>query len=303
MRQVLRVVLALALSCGSVGGSFAAELVLASASKEGRSGGVSDIATLQKAAGEGNLKAVVRMAELLESGSIIAKDRAKACQMYGFVADSYATIDRYDPAADLVARAFRGAAGCYAEGVAISGWARNMAAAADLLFHAGVILQDPKSLFELARLYLSGEGVPQNPTMAIRFLESAARKQYAPAQALLGSMMWEGKVMKRNPASGLALLILGKERTSADNRAWIASLCDDAMITASKEIERQALALVDKWKAVHGNPVSNSIDTVATVPSPSKSPERGFGVNGTDSYGNQTTRANVPPAAASQQDH
>jgi TPR repeat protein len=302
MRRVFSVVLALALSGVSISGSLAQDS-FQTASRVAQSTD-SSVAALRKAAEDGNLRALVHMAELLDGGTLVAKDRLKACQMYGVVADRFASVDRYDPAAGLVAKAFRGAARCYAEGRDAPGWQRNMSAAADLLFHAGVILQDPESLFSLARLYLSGEGVPQNPTMAIRFLESAARKQFPPAQALLGSMMWDGKVMKRNAASGLALLILGRERTSPDNQAWINRLYDDAMITAPKDVEMEALALVDKWNSVHGNQASTTIETVATVPAPSKSPTRelkGLDLDissGTDSYGNQTTRANVPPGAA-----
>jgi TPR repeat protein len=303
MRRVNGLVLALALSGVSIGGSLAQESFQTVARVAQTTD--SSVAALRKAAEEGNLRAMVHMAELLTSGTLVAQDRLKACQMYGVIVDRFATVDRYDPTAALVARAFRGTAECYAEGLGAPGWQRNMNAAADLWYHAGVILQDPESLFALGRLYLAGEGVPYNAAMAIRFLEGAARKQFAPAQAVLGSMMWEGKVMKRNAASGLALLILGKERTSPDDRAWIASLYDDAMITASKDVEREALDLVDKWKSVHGNQTGNTLETVATVPAPAKSPTRelkGLDLdisNGTDSYSNQTTRANtdLPPAA------
>jgi hypothetical protein len=85
------------------------------------------------------------------------------------------------------------------------------------------------------------------------------------------------------------------------------------MITAPKEIEKEALVLVDKWKSVHGDPASNSLPTSATViagdpslpPTPVRSPVRqlkGLDLNQAtsgDSYGNTVTRAIVPPGAAS----
>jgi hypothetical protein len=150
----------------------------------------------------------------------------------------------------------------------------------------------------------------RNPTIAIKYLEESARKGHPPAQALLGSMMWDGKVMKKRPAAGLALLILGKERTSEEDRAWIFALYDDAIITASKELEQDAVTLAEKWKSVHSDPATNALQTVATasgeeVPPPSRSPLRqlkGIDINqakGADSFGSLPTGAVVPPSAGS----
>ncbi len=318
MRQVFGIVSALALSCVSVGVSVASESPVVFGSDELRVAeaafqtGQPDVglAALEKAAGRGNVAASLRLADVYDQGKMVPQDRVKACEIYTSIVDSHEKVDRFHPLAGPVGAAFRKAGNCYAKGLNAIGWQRNMSAAAELFFHGGMILQDPESLFELAKLYLSGEGIPQNTALAINSLDSAARKQFPPAQALLGLMMWEGKVMKRRAASGLALLMLAKERTSQENRAWIGSMYDDAMITASKDIEDEALTLVDKWNSVHGNPHTNSLETVATVagqvevPAPSKSPTRELKglkldiANGTDRFGNQTTRANVSPAAA-----
>ena len=187
-----------------------------------------------------------------------------------------------------------------------------MRAAADLYYHAGVILQDPESLYELAKLYLSGEGILQNTTMAIHFLDTAARKQYPPAQAMFGSMMWEGKVMKRRPESALALLMLAKDRASSEHRTWIIGLHDDAMITAPKSVEEQALILVEKWRSVHGVEAEMVTDTASQseIPTPIKSPARQFGdvkfQNEADRFQNLNTNTYTPlknsPGEKSQSD-
>jgi hypothetical protein len=216
-------------------------------------------------------------------------------------------VDRFDPGAALVATAFRRTARCYAKGFAKPGWERNMRAVAELYFHAGVTLRDPESAFELARLYLSGEGIPQNTALAVEMLQNAARRHYPPAQALLGSMMWEGKVMKRRPAQGLALLVIGRERASSDNRPWIAILHDEALIAAPKPVEREARGLVEKWNSVYGAGGDRTLVASKTplnnpsIPTPAKSPTRELNgidfdfINGmSESFENRTTRANVP---------
>jgi hypothetical protein len=96
------------------------------------------------------------------------------------------------------------------------------------------------------------------------------------------------------------------ERTTPKDRVWISTLYDEAMITASEEVEREALELVDKWKAVHASQDNNSIQTVAplkqnlVVPTPSKSPRRGLQTEFADGEGGITdkTTASHKPASA-----
>jgi TPR repeat protein len=112
-------------------------------------------------------------------------------------------------------------------------------------------------LFELAQLYLKGEGVRYNPRLAISHLYTAARKQYAPAQALLGLMKWEGKIMKRRSSEGLALLIMAKDADDPVNspveyRTWINQVYDDAFLTASRSEEYESAALARTWKKAYG---------------------------------------------------
>lgn len=310
MRQVFGVLTAFALSCASISGGYASEPAGREASHRNSMSLENEhvgqgLAALHQAAQKGNLGALLRIAELFDKGKGVPQDRLKACQIYGVSADIYAKISRFDEGAEMVAMAFRKAAECYAGGLEARGWKKNLRTAAEFYYHAAVRLQDPESAFELARLYLSGEGIPQNTTLAIQMLEIAVRKRYAPAQALLGSMMWEGRVMKRRPEAGLALLILGKERTKPENRTWITSMHDDAIITATKDVERQARALVDKWKSINGGSANEPLEAVRTVkvPAPAPSPTRGFkGLNldiltGTDTFSTQPTDANISPSA------
>lgn len=235
----------------------------------------SDIIALKRAASIGNYSAILRLAEIYDSDEFEARDPRMACGYYIRATELAGKVDRFHPEAHRLATAFRRAADCYAEGVGTPNGGKDLNMAGNLLFHSGVMLEDAESLFKLGKMFLSGDGIGPNLGMATRFLENAARKQYPPAQALLGSMMWEGKVTKHKPVAGLALLILGKERTQAKDRAWISSLHDEAIITASKDVEREARQLVEKWKSVHTNgvPTSAPMQHLA-MPSPSKSPVR-----------------------------
>lgn len=234
----------------------------------------SDVIALQRSASQGNLSALLHLGEIYDSQEFQQRDVKKACSYYVLATKHAGKFNRFHPEAQRLAAAFRRAADCYMEGVGTLG-GKDVNMAGNLLLHSGVILEDAESLFKLGKLFLSANGIGPNLGMATRFLENAARKQYPPAQALLGSMMWEGKVTKHQPVAGLALLILGKERTEAKDRAWITALHDEAIITASKVVERRARQLVEKWKAVHsGNAPGSVSPQQLAIPSPSKSPSR-----------------------------
>ena len=177
---------------------------------------------LERAASQGSLHAMLRLGNIYREGKLVAKDELRACELYSGAAERNARLDKFYAAAHLVAEAFRRVGMCYAKGLPAPGWEKNVSMAADLFHQAGVMLDDPIALYELGKLYLSSDGQMYNPAIAARHLEAAARKRYAPAQALLGSLMWEGKLIKQRQAPGLALLILGKEAAAPEDRGWIA---------------------------------------------------------------------------------
>lgn len=315
MRQIIGAVAALAFLWAPAGSASAAGQSMRSPAEEYstaedafRDGRVDiGVQALERAAGQGSLYAMLRLGNLYREGKLVPKDEVKACGLYSLAADLNVRLDKFYAAAHLVAEAFRRAGMCYAKGLDAPGWEKNVTLAADLFHQAGVMLDDPVALYELGKLYLNGEGEMRNPALAARHLEAAARKRYPPAQALLGMLMWEGKVIKRRPASGLALLMLGKEAASPEDQAWISRAYDDALITASKDLEREAVALVDKWRSVYGsqNTIQTATPTVPSdIPPPTKAPGKDGPVgtasakNDKEQYGSQPTGGNVPPAAA-----
>lgn len=309
MRQIFGALAAFALMCVPVGDMSAAAQSTRSVTEEFtitedafRDGRIDvAVASLERAVDQGSLWAMMRLGNLYADGKAVTRDELKACQLFNLAADKFHRLDKFYSAAHLVSEAFRRTAACYAKG--LPGWDRDLAMAAKMYQHAGLLLEDPIALFELGKLYLT-ESEYHNAAIAARHLEAAARKRYPPAQALLGFLMWEGKHIKQRKANGLALMLLGKEGTSPEDRAWISTLSDDAMITASEEIEREAMVLVDNWKAVNGGVNPNALQVASPpVPSPSRAPGKDVPgllnqsgtANAPAEYGSQPTRAYAPP--------
>lgn len=319
MRQIIGAVAALAFLWASAGSADAAGGSMRSLAEEYstaedafRDGRVDiGMQALDRAAAQGSLHAMLRLGNIYREGKLVPKNELKACELYSVAADRNARLDKFYAAAHLVAEAFRRAGMCYAKGLPYPNWEKNVSLAADLFHQAGVMLDDPIALYELGKLYLTSEGQIQNPAIAARHLEAAARKRYPPAQALLGSLMWEGKVIKQRQASGLALLMLGREGAAPEDRAWISRSYEEALLTASKNTEREALALVDKWRTIYGSPAGNPVQTASPqqlspdVPPPVRGRARegeaisAEGLSGGEKalYG-QTTGSNIPTSIA-----
>jgi hypothetical protein len=63
--------------------------------------------------------------------------------------------------------------------------------------------------------------------------------------------MWEGKLVKRQPVNGLALIVFALESAKPEDKAWIDSIHQEALILASKEEEAQAIRLAHDWKKAY----------------------------------------------------
>jgi len=65
---------------------------------------------------------------------------------------------------------------------------------------------DAEAQFYLGRMYLNGEGVKQDSTKAMEWLEKATEQHHMSAQAVLGSMYFFGKGTDKNRQKGKELI-------------------------------------------------------------------------------------------------
>ncbi|MEJ2123224.1 MAG: tetratricopeptide repeat protein [Alphaproteobacteria bacterium] len=216
-----------------------------------------DLATLQAAADRNFFHAQLQLGRIYNEGKLVAQNKVKACELFEAAVIGHTGYDKTHPQAKAMGEATRLLGLCYLEGASSGKWKSDPERAAALFLKAGATFEDPSALFELAQLYLQGKGARYNPRLAVNYLYSAARKQYAPAQALLGHMKWEGKLMKRRSTEGLALLIMAKDANNPINsphkyRAWINRQYEDAKLTASHSQEYESKARARTWKKAYG---------------------------------------------------
>jgi TPR repeat protein len=83
---------------------------------------------------------------------------------------------------------------------------------------------DPRAQFALAIMYDTGDGVPHNWPLAVKWFTRAAEGGYAVAQAKLGLMYLFGWAVPRDPVEAAKWYALAAEQGYAPAQARLASL-------------------------------------------------------------------------------
>ncbi|MGD9869113.1 MAG: tetratricopeptide repeat protein [Hyphomicrobiales bacterium] len=247
------------LALGSPGSLAAAEKAAFSSATEAYRSGLTALAAgrtgdavtaLGVAAEGGVIGARLKLADIYAHGTGVQKDAVKAFEYYRSIADQYADISPRHPIAPYVAKAFVALAGYYREGIPGRDLAASPARASRLLHHAASYFGDAEAQYQLARMYLTGEGVNRNPRLAVNWLANASQKQHAASQALLGDLLWRGiDDIQRQPLKGLALLSLARQNAAGSEDAeWIEEVSAKALSQAEPNQLELASRLYDKWR-------------------------------------------------------
>lgn len=207
------------------------------------------LASLEFSAKRGVLGAQLKLAALYGAGDVVARDDGKAFRYYRDAADGYADISPAHPVAPLVGKAFLALSGYYRAGVPAIGLKPDPKRATGLLSHAASYFGDPDAQFELARMYLDGDGVTKNVSLGVNWLAKAAKKQQLGAQATLGELLWRGSDVRRRAGRGLAILMLARDRArnAGDDQEWVVRLAETAWAEADHGARQEAEALALVW--------------------------------------------------------
>jgi len=196
-------------------------------------GSMVSVADLSEAAGQGDLAARLEMGRRFAQGRGVEKNEAGAAAYFRGIISEYENVSAHDKRGPHVAAAFLEMARLYKAGVPEANIGASPAQAFSFLHHAASYFGDPVSQFELAKLLMSGDGVTKNTRAAAQWLLSASRKGYAPAQALLGDLLWHGgDGVKRVAGDGLGLLAIAHRNALGDDKVWVSKMFEAARVEA-----------------------------------------------------------------------
>lgn len=214
---------------------------------------VGAVRALEYAASQGHLTAQYKLGRMYAGGEGVPTNDLKAFEYFSKIADENA--DAIPGTADgrMVGSAFVALGSYFIDGIKGSYVKPNPDRAFDMFNYAASYFGDPDGQYNLARLYMKGQGTARDPRQAARWMKLAAEKGHAPARAAFGEMLLRGgEGVPRQPVLGLMWLALARESADPAREAWILERNDAAFASASPADRTAALALVERQQVATG---------------------------------------------------
>ncbi len=218
------------------------------------------VADLSAAAGKGDLAARVETGRRLALGQGVSQSDIRALTYFRGIVAEFKDIGAHDKRAPEVAAALLELARLYRNGVPEGNIESNPAQAFSFLHQAASYFGDPAAQVELAKLLMKGDGVKQNTHAAARWLLVASKKGYAPAQALLGNLLWRGgEGVTRVAGDGLGLLAIARYNALRDDKPWVTKMFEAARSEALPGDILEANAFIVQESKVSHFPLTSEI--------------------------------------------
>jgi TPR repeat protein len=211
------------------------------------------VPALKYAAGAHLFLAPYYLARIYSDSNGPLTDHAKAYDLYLKMAEEHTDVDPDDDQrAPYVAKAMTQIAGYLMTGLPEVGLKANPRLAAEYLREAAQFFRDEDAQFELAKLYLRGEGITSDVPYAKHWLSVLSQKGHPGAQAFLADLLWRGKYMKADPVRALALISVAVANAPPYERVWIEDIYQNIYCGAAQGIRKQATGLVADWRTRYG---------------------------------------------------
>ena len=203
---------------------------------------------LEAAAEQGDILAQWKLGRMYADGDGVTQDDYKAFGLFSRIADARGDESRESMHAGVVANAFVALGAYWLDGIPQSPVKANPAHAAKAFNYAATYYGHPEAQYQLARMLMDGaaSGRPE-PRLALRWLNHAAEKGHARAQAVLGRTLILGEATQRQTLRGLMWLQVARDNADARRDVWIVDLHRKAFEAASEDDRRQAAAQAERY--------------------------------------------------------
>lgn len=197
---------------------------------------------LRYAADRGLLLAQYHLARLYADNAGATTDHAKAYDLFNMIVEKNArVVDVYDDdLAPYVGKSLTALARYVLRGLPEHGLQPDPVRAAEYLQQADTFFRDPDARFELAKMYLTGEGVPQNHRQALTRLKGLKDDGHVAATAFVADLLWRGKVLQKDEVEALRLIRWAVEHAPAHERIWIEDIYQTIYCGAGSGVRQQA---------------------------------------------------------------
>ncbi len=200
----------------------------------------------RRASDDGNIVADWYLGHMYRMGRGVPRDDAMAYSYYGRVADLYEPDEPDQNRLRITVDSLVRIADFQRSGVNNGGIKQNAVAAARTYLKVATAYGHPAAQYALGVMNIRGEGVKSNPPQGLKWLIAAARKRYAPAEAYLGELYWEGKLVRGDRTRALMWYMLARDSAKPEENPGIfdRALQLEANVSEDERIEAEARAKV-----------------------------------------------------------
>ncbi|MBZ9659669.1 sel1 repeat family protein [Mesorhizobium sp. ESP-6-4] len=192
------------------------------------------------AAENGQIGATWKLARMYAEGDGVTRDDYAAFKFFSEIVDQ--DVEPGSPEESYVSDALVALGDYLRKGIPGTPVEENDVAAQEYYMRAAANYRNPNAQFEIGQMFLKGEGgVKASVKQAGRWLQLAAEKGHAGAQATLGNLLFQsGKVVR-----GLAMMTAALARAPAADQPWIRNMQEEAFAAAGEADRRTAISLAD----------------------------------------------------------
>ena len=195
---------------------------------------------------QGDIIATWYLGHIYRLGRGVPADSAMAFTQYMKVVEAF-SADESDPKRlRVMVDALVRVADTYRTGDATAGIAANPREAFGM-FNTAASFGHPAAHYALARMMIEGKGVRRNPEMGVKWLMLAARKRFAPAQAALGDLYWQGGILRQDRVRALMWYKLAQESTEPGAYPEIVDRLSILEAQATESERADAFARAKSW--------------------------------------------------------
>ncbi len=193
------------------------------------------------AAEKGQIGATWKLARMYAEGDGVDRNDYEAFKFFSEIADQ--DVEPGSPEESYMSDALVALGSYWKSGIPGSPVQASPATAQQYYMRAAANYRNPNAQFEMGKMFLKGDGVKQSVRQAGRWLQLAAEKGHAGAQATLGNLLFQsGKVVR-----GLAMMTAALERAAPSDKTWIRGMQEEAFALAPEADRRTAIALAEDY--------------------------------------------------------
>lgn len=195
------------------------------------------------AAENGQLGARWKLARMYAQGDGVKRNDYEAFKFFSEIAQQ--EVELGSPDDSYVSDALVALGRYFKSGIPDTPVRANPQAAQEYFMRAAATYRNPVAQFEIGKMFLTGDGAKPNIRQAGRWLQLAAEKGHAGAQATLGDLLFQrGQVVR-----GLAMMTAALERAPSSDAVWIRTMQEGAFALAGEADRRTAISLASDMLA------------------------------------------------------